>query len=129
MKLGRGMTDDKAIQAGDPQRWLATRPVISSIELLLLERHQYHPHSFQLQWREEIFEKVTEIVDRHNLAARDIAELGAIAEKDRRRKLWKKGFWKVEVNVKPFETREHLQLHLREDLSPVHMLGMGKRWI
>src|SRR5262245_48617017 len=70
-----------------------------------------------------------EVVDRDDLAARNVAQLRPVTEKDGRRKLRQEGVRDVKVYVEPLQTREHVNLHLRKDLAAGCVLGMRQRRI
>ena len=71
----------------------------------------------ELHRRQDVLEQSVVVIDRDDFAARNVAQLGPILQKNRRRKLGQKGFGQVEVHVVPLESREHLDLHLRKDLA------------
>ena len=63
-----------------------------------------------------------EVVDRDDLAAGDVAQLGPVLEEDGRRELGEERLGQVELDVEPLEPREHRDLHLREDLPAGRVL-------
>ena len=64
---------------------------------------------------------------RDHLAARHVAQLGPVLEEDRRRELGQERLGQVELDVEPLQPREHLDLHLREDLPAGGVLGVRQR--
>src|SRR5207249_1816247 len=107
---------------GDAQAGLLRLAVVRRIELLLGQRSQQEAQSLQLHGSQKVLEQAAEIVDRNDLAARDIAQLGPLLQEDRRGELRQECLRKVEVNIEAAQTRELLDLHLREDLPTRRLL-------
>ena len=127
VKLRGGVTVHVAVQAGHAEARLGRLAVIRGIELLLRERRQQHPEPVELHRRQEILEEPVVVVDRHDLAARHVAELGPILQEDGGRKLRQERFGEIELHVEALEPREHASLDLREHLAAGDVLGVRKR--
>ena len=81
----------------------------------------------ELDGRQNVLKQPVIVVDRHDFAAGDIAQLRAVAQKDRGRKLGKKRVRQIEVDIEPLQPREHLDLHLRKDLAAIGLQRVRQR--
>src|SRR4029434_1989569 len=81
-----------------------TRPfrpaVFRLVELLLRERRHQESQSLQLLGIEDAVEQLEEILNGHQLALRDIAQVRPGGEKHRRRKLGQEVVREVKIEVK-----------------------------
>src|ERR1700761_8238114 len=76
-----------AVKAGYATAGFFRTAVIGLIELLLRKRRQQQPQSFKLLRVQDPVEERVVVVHRDQLALRDIAEIRASGQIDRRRKL------------------------------------------
>src|SRR4051794_30222387 len=129
MKLARCVTVDVAIEASNTQTRLYGFAIVRWIKLLLGEGRQQHSQSVQLYRRKDIFEQPVIVVDRHDLAPRNIAQLRTVAQEDCGRKFRQERVGDVELYIEALQPREHVDLHLREDLAPVDLQWMRQRGI
>ena len=83
MRGAVGMAVGMAIKAGDPARRAHGAAVVGVIELLLHERRDEEPHTFEVLGIEDAVEDLEEVIDRHELAFRDVAEIGPRGEENR----------------------------------------------
>ena len=60
-------------------------------------------------------EDLLEVVDRHHLALRDVAQVGPRGQEDGRRELGQEVLGQVEIDVEALQAGQQLDLHLRED--------------
>ena len=75
--------------------------ILGRIELLLREGRQQQPQPFQLPGRQHAIEHLVVIGQRDQLALRDIAQIGARGQVDRRRKLGQEVVRQIEIDVEP----------------------------
>src|SRR4029450_3649457 len=83
----------------------------------------------ELDWGENILEQGIEVIDRHHLPARHVAEFGTVLEEDGRGEFGDEGIWEIEVHIKELQPGEHSNLHRRKDLSARHLLRVWQRRI
>ena len=79
----------------------------------------------ELDRRQDVLEQAVEVVDRDDLAARDVAELRPALEEDRRREFGQERLGQVEVHVEALQPREHRDLHCGNTCPPVACSGCG----
>ena len=129
VELAGRVAVDMAVQAGDAEAGLGALAVVGGVEFFLRERRQQQAQAVELHGREEVFEEAMEIVDRNDFAARDVAQLRTVLQKDGRREFREEGVGQVEVHVEPLEPRKHEELHLRERPASGGVLRMRQRRI
>ena len=96
------------------------------VELLLRELRHQQPQPLQILGVEDAGKQLLEIIDRHHLALRDVAQVGARGQENGRRELGQKMVGQVEVDVEPGQAGELLDLGLGEDHAADQLLGMGQ---
>ena len=89
MELRGGVSVDVAVQTGDSEAGVSRLAIVCRIELVLREWRKEKLKPIELNRRQDIFEEVVEVVDRNDLASRDVLQLRTIAQKDSRRGLRK----------------------------------------
>ena len=129
VKLAGRMPVDVTVETSDAQAGAGTLAVVGRVEFFLRERREQEVQSVELNGRQDILEESIIVVDRDDLAARDIAELGPALEIDRRWKLGQEGFGQVEIDVKALEPGKHGDLHFGKDLAARRLLRVGQRWV
>src|SRR4051794_37709538 len=87
VELRGSVAVDVAVQASDAEAGLARLAVVRRIELLLWERGQQHSQPIELDGGQDVLEQPVEVVDRHDFATRNVAQLGTVAQEDRGREL------------------------------------------
>ena len=73
--------------------------VVGLVELLLRERRHQQAQPLELLGVQDAVEQLEEVVDRDELALRDVAEVGPRGQEDRRRELRQEVVGQVEVEV------------------------------
>lgn len=63
-----------AVETGNTGALIGDLSILGLVELLLWERRQKEPQSFHLDWRDDAVHDLVEILDRQQLAARDVTE-------------------------------------------------------
>src|SRR5690606_13327265 len=91
------------VEAGHPEMRPLAAPVVRHVELLLRERRHEEPEALELLRIEDPVEELEEVLRGDELPLRDVAELGARRQVDRRRKLGQEVLGKVEVDVEAAE--------------------------
>ena len=91
--------------------------VVGGVEFFLRERCQQQAQPIELHGRQDVLEEPIIVVDRNDLAARNVSQLRTSLQIDGRRELGEKGFGQVEFDVVSLQAGEHLDLHLRKDLA------------
>ena len=127
VELAGGVAVDVAVEAGHPQARVDALAVVGRVELLLREGGQQELQAGELDRGQDVLEERVEVIDRDDLAPRDVAQLGAVLQEHGRRELGQEGLGQVEFDVEPLEPGEHLDLHLREDLPPRRVLRVRQR--
>src|SRR3984893_764389 len=102
-----------AVEARCAAARLLGAAVLGLIELLLRERRHQKAHTFYLLGRENAVKQRVIVLDGDELALRDVAEVGALIEVDRRREFRQKMIGDVVLDV---ETREVATAFLPFDL-------------
>src|SRR5207253_7102548 len=120
-----------AVEAGDAEARTLAAPIGGEVELLLGERRHEQPQSFQLLGIEDPVEELVVVVGRDEATARDVTEIGARRQVDRRGELRKERIGEVEVEVETGEVSTRLLLDLvgvedGKHYASVWMIGMRK---
>src|SRR5258707_7385761 len=100
-----------------------------SIELLLRKLGHQQTQTIELLWIENAIEQLVKVIDRHDLAFRNIAEIGPSCQENRGRKFRQEPVGQIEVHVETLEPRERLNLCLRKDHAADRMVNMRQRQI
>ncbi len=121
-----------AIETADTARRQLGAAVLGLIELLLGKWGEEQAQSFELLGVEDAIEQLVIIHDRHQLSLRDVAQVGAGGEEDRRRKLGKELIRDVEVKVEagqiaPFLPLDLVDVELRKNHAAFRMIRVWKR--
>ena len=95
-----------------PELRLEAAAVVGRVELLLRERRHQQPQSFELLGIEDVLEQLVEVVERHELALRDVAQIGPRREVDRRRELGQQVLRQIEVEIEARQVAVGLLLRL-----------------
>ena len=117
---GVGVAVGVAVEAGDALMRLQAAPVLGQVELLLRKRRDQQPQALELLRIENVLEQPLEVVERDELALRDVAEVGPRHQEDCRGEFGKEVIGQIEVEVESREVAAGL-LHrlvderLRED--------------
>ena len=77
-----GVAVGVAVEAGDALGRLHAPAILGEVELLLRKRRDQQPQAFELLGIEDVLEQPLEVVERHQLALRDVAEVGPGHEED-----------------------------------------------
>ena len=94
-----GVAVGVAVEARDALGRLHAPPVLGQVELLLRKRREQQPQAFELLRIEDVLEQPLEVVERDQLALRDVAEVGPRHQEDRRREFGDQVIGQVEVEV------------------------------
>ena len=105
------------IQARHSQAGLGTLAIVGRVELFLRERRHQQTQAIELHGCQDVFEQAVIVVDRDHFASGNVAQLGPVLQKHRRRKLGQKGLGEIELDVVPLQPRKHFDLHLGKDLA------------
>ena len=97
------------------------------VELLLRELRHQQPQALQVLGVQDAAEDLLEVVDGHDLALRDVAQVGPRRQVDGRRELGKEVLGQVEIDVEALQAGQQLDLHLGKDHAAGLVLGMGQR--
>src|SRR5712664_329354 len=95
-----------------------------SIELLLRKLGHEQAQTIELLRVQNAIEQLVEIINRHDLSFRNIAEIGPGCQENRRRKFRQEPVRQIEVHVETLEPREGLNLRLWEDHAADRMVDM-----
>ena len=74
VELSRRVPVDVTIETGDAETRLLRLAVVGRVELLLREGSHQQPQAVELDRREDVLEQPVIVVDRDDLAARDVAQ-------------------------------------------------------
>ena len=129
MKLPGRVSVDVAIETRHAQAGIHALAVVGGIEFFLREWCEQQPEPVELHGRQDVLEEAVIVVDRNDLTARDVSELGPRLEIDRWRKLRQERFGQIEINVESLEPWKHRDLHFGKHLAPRRVLGMRQRRI
>src|SRR3954451_16939424 len=129
MELSGGVAVDVAIEAGDSQARITRFAVVRGIEFLLRKWREEELKTIKLNGRQDVLEETIKVIDRYDLAARDVAKLRTVGQKDGRRKLGQELIRQVEIDIHPLEPRKHIDLHLGENLATIRLQWMRQRRI
>ena len=115
-----------------PRLGFHAAPVLGRVELLLRERRDQQPQPFELLRVQDAVEQLVVVVDRDELALRDVAEVGPRGQVDRRRKLGQEVVGQVEVEIEAGQVAVFLLLdlvdvELREKHAAFGMVRVGQR--
>src|SRR5262249_41858496 len=126
---GRRVAVDVTVEAGDALHAgrLVGLAVGGGVELLLGGLRHQETHALDVLGVEDALEYLLEVVGRHKLSLRDVAQVRPGGEKDGRRELGQELLRQVVVEVEAFHAREELDLHLREEHPASLVLGMRER--
>src|ERR1017187_7741359 len=94
-----GMTVRVAVEAGHSAARALRAPVFRGVELLLRERGHQQAQSLQLLGIQKAVEYLVVVVQRDQFALRNVTQIHARSEIDRRRKLRDQMVRKVEVQI------------------------------
>ncbi len=113
-------------------RWDAPTTVLRLVELLLRERSHQEAQPLDLLRVEDPVEELVEVLDRHQLALRDVPQVGPGGEEDRRRELGKEVLGDVEVEIEAGEVAlllllDFVDVELREDHPSLGVVRVGER--
>src|SRR5205814_1313014 len=105
---------------------------VGLVELLLHERRDEEPHTFEVLGIEDVVEDLEEVINRHELPFGDVAEIGACGEENRGGKLRQKMIRQIEVEIEPgqvalFLLLDFLDMKLREKHTALRMVRMRER--
>src|ERR1019366_6362905 len=119
-----GMSVGVAIETGHPAAWSLGTAVAGLIELLLRKRRQQEPQSFDLLRVQNAVEQFKEIVDGHEFALRDVAQVQARSQKNGGGKLREKMVRQIKIQIEPgqippFLFLDFVNLKLRKDHAAV----------
>src|SRR5690606_35611137 len=103
--------------------------VVGEIELLLRHRRHQQSHPVELFGVQNVFEQTIEIVGGDELALRDVAEVGARRQEDRRWEFGQEVLGEVEIEVETLEitarlSEDVLDVRRRKQHSAFGMLRM-----
>src|SRR5687767_1152480 len=118
------MEIDVAIETAHAQTGFGGFTVVSGIELFLCKLRDQHAQPVQLRGSHETSKKPVKIFRMDNLPLRDIPQLRMGRQENRRRKFGEQAFRQVKIDVKSFESRKFLDLHLGKDLTADRVLDM-----
>ncbi len=125
-----GVAVGVTVETGDAAARLLRAPIFSDVELLLGERSQQQPQTFQLLRIQNAVEQLVKVFDGDQLALRHVAQVGPRREINGRRKLGQEVFRQIELEVEaikiaPFLFEHFLDVGLGEDHAPFGMMRMG----
>ena len=98
-----GMAVRVTIEAGRAAARLLRAAVLGLIVLLLRERRHQKAQAFDLLRRQNAVEQFVVVVDRNELALRDVAEIGALIEVHGRREFGQEVIRDIVIDVEPRE--------------------------
>ena len=109
-----------AVETGYAQVGLHAAAIFGGVELRLGKRRHEQPQAFELLGIQDVLEQLIEVVQRHQLAARHIAQVQPRGQVDRRRELRQEVLRQVEIQVEAREVAISLapgfvDQRLRED--------------
>jgi len=112
-----GVAVDVAVEAGDAPAGLLRPAVVGQVELLLRRGRDQQPEALKLLGVENAVEELEVVVDRDDLALRDISEVRPSRQVDRGREVRQEVVGEVEVQVKA----RQIPAFLLEDLVDVEL--------
>src|SRR3970282_873486 len=112
-----------AIEAGNAEARFFAAPVIGEVELLLRKLAHEQAKTFELLRIQDAVEELEEILRRHELPLRHVAELRTRRQVDRRREFREEVLRNIELHVESIQValllREHpLNVRFGKDHSP-----------
>ena len=121
-----------AVETRDAAMRFLRAPVAGHVELLLRKRREQQAQAVELLRIQDAVEKIHEIVDRHALALRHIAEVGPRGEKDGRGKFRQEMIGQIEVEIEARQVAlllflQLLDLELRKEHAAFGMIRMRQR--
>ena len=113
----------------DPAARPGRTAVLGRVELLLRERRHEQPQPLELLGVEDAVEQLEVVLERDDLAPRDVAEVRARRQVDRGRELGEEAVGQVEIEVIPREVAPLLppdlvDLEPGEDHAPLGVVGV-----
>src|SRR6202035_57078 len=117
MERTAGVAIRMTIKAGHAQAGLSRLSIASRVKFLLWEWRHQQAQAIELHGCQNVHEQAVIVVDRDYFAAGDVAQLGPVLQKHRRRKLGQKRLGEIELDVVPLQPRKHFDLHLGENLA------------
>ena len=124
----RGVAVDVAVEAGHALHagGLLRLAVGRGVELLLRELRDQQAHALQVLGVQDALEDLLEVLHRHHLPLRDVAQVRPRGQEDGRRELGQEVLGQVEIEVEALQAGQLLDLHLREDHAAHLVLGVGQ---
>src|SRR5436190_5016556 len=127
-----GVAVSMAIKAADSARGTLGAAIVGLIELLLHKRRNQEPHPFEILRIKDVVKDLEEIVDRDELAFRDITQVGSCGEENRGGKLGQEMIGEIKIEIKAGKIPlllffDFLDVKFREEHSAFRMIRMGER--
>ena len=127
MRGAVGVAVDVAIETGHAPARLFAAAIVRLVELLLREGRDEQPQPFQLLRIEEAVKQFVVVVDRHELALANVAQVQARSQIHRRREFRQKVIGQVEIEIEARQVAallllDFVDVELREDHAAFGMI-------